>query len=63
MGKPAWSYVHARQTEYIGLDEGTGGTETSYYLEEEKVNNDSVSSGERMRKSPNLLGFRLVIDG
>ena len=63
MGKPAWSYVHARQTEFIGLDEGTGGTETSYYLEEEKVNNDSVSSGERMRKSPNLLGFRLVTDG
>ena len=30
---------------------------------EEKVNNDSVSSGERMRKSPNFLGFCLSIYG
>ena len=30
---------------------------------EEKVNNDSVSSGERMRNSPNLLSFCLSIYG
>ena len=32
----------------------TRGTETSKYLEEEKIINDSASSGERKRKSPNL---------
>ena len=39
---------------------GTGGTETSKYLEEKKVNNDCGSSGERIRNSPNLLGFCLL---
>ena len=39
---------------------GTQGTETSQYLQEEKEKIDSVSSGERKRKSPNLscLQFR-----
>ena len=31
----------------------TRGTETSKYPEEEKIINDSASSGERTRKSPN----------
>ena len=31
----------------------TRGTETSQYPQEEKVNNDCASSGERTRKSPN----------
>ena len=31
----------------------TQGTETSKYLEEEKITNDSPSSGERTGKSPN----------
>ena len=31
----------------------TRGTETSQYPQEKKVNNDSVSSGERKRRSPN----------
>ena len=31
----------------------TQGTETSQYLQEKKVKNDSVSSGERKRRSPN----------
>jgi hypothetical protein len=31
----------------------TQGTETSKYLEEEKTNSDSLSSGERTGKSPN----------
>ena len=35
------------------LTEGTRGTETSKYPEEEKETFDSVSSGERTRKSPN----------
>ena len=34
--------------------EGTQGSETSQYLQEEKVNNDSLSSGERSGKSPNF---------
>ena len=43
--------------------EGTRGTETSKYPEEEKETFDSVSSGERTRKSPNrdacIAGFGL----
>ena len=35
------------------IEEQTQGTETSKYLEEEKINNDSLSSGERKGKSPN----------
>ena len=31
----------------------TRGTETSQYPQEEKVNNDCASSGERTRRSPN----------
>ena len=31
----------------------TQGTETSKYLEEKKITNDSASSGERTRMSPN----------
>ena len=40
-----------------GLHEQVGrtrGTETSQYPQEEKINNDSPSSGERTGKSPNL---------
>lgn len=33
----------------------TRGTETSKYPQEEKINNDSASSGERKRNSPNRL--------
>jgi hypothetical protein len=34
----------------------TQGTETSKYLQEKKINNDSLSSGERTGKSPNRGG-------
>ena len=34
----------------------TQGTETSKYLQEKKINNDSLSSGERTGKSPNRDG-------
>ena len=40
-------------TESIGHEEGTRGTETSKYPEEEKINNDFLSSGERTGKRPN----------
>ena len=40
--------------EYIACIARTEGTETSKYLQEEKVNNDSLSSGERKGKSLNL---------
>ena len=40
-------------TEYIGHGEGTRGTETSKYPEEEKETIDSQSSGDRNGKSPN----------
>ncbi len=41
-------------TEYIGCRRYTGGIETSKYPEEKKINNDSLSSGERTGKSLNL---------
>ena len=47
-----------RPRSYAGtrlVREGTGGTETSQYPR--KRNHDSVSSGERTRKSPNLTHF------
>jgi hypothetical protein len=39
--------------------EQTQRTETSKYLEEEKITNDSLSSGERTGKSPNLRSVLL----
>ena len=39
--------------EYIVIQEGTPGTETSQYRQEEKINNDFLSSGERTGKRPN----------
>ena len=41
------------QNESIVLQEGTRGTETSKYPQEEKINNDFLSSGERTGKRPN----------
>ena len=67
MGQPTWSNIQVPYSEHIGVEEGTRGTETSKYPEEEKVNNDSVSSGERKRRSLNqqtcLLGLWDSHDG
>ena len=42
----------------------TRGTETSKYPEEEKIINDSASSGERTRISPNRSGcYRFGVVG
>ena len=41
--------------EFIDKKEQTQGTETSQYLEEKKVKNDSLSSGERNGRSLNLI--------
>ncbi len=49
MGKPSTSDVVLPASEYIGCVEGTWGTETSQYPQEEKTTCDSVSSGERKR--------------
>ena len=43
----------SRYDEYIVIHEGTRGTETSKYPQEEKINNDFLSSGERTGKRPN----------
>ena len=62
MGKPGWTtpVIHAP---IHNAWKGTRGTETSKYPEEEKETFDSVSSGERTRKSPNrdacIAGFGL----
>ncbi len=37
MGKPSWSHVQLPATEYIGRVEGTWGSETSQYPQEEKT--------------------------
>ena len=37
MGKPGWGHAQSSQAEHIGLRKGTGGTETSQYLEEKKA--------------------------
>ena len=53
MGKPSTSDVVLPAPEYIGCVEGTWGSETSQYPQEEKTICDSVSSGERKRKRLN----------
>ena len=55
MGKPGWSHVQSPASEYIGRVEGTRGSETSQYPQEEKTKRDSVSSGERKRMRLNRL--------
>ncbi len=49
MGKPGTSHVVSPAPECIGCVEGTPGSETSQYPQEEKTTCDSVSSGERKR--------------
>ena len=53
MGKPVICNRMTPMSEYITHEGGTRGTETSKYPEEKKIKNDSVSSGERKRISPN----------
>lgn len=53
MGEPIICRRMICHDEYIVMTGETQGTETSQYLQERKVNNDSVSSGERKRRSPN----------
>ena len=54
MGQPFPGNAGKQRPEFIGSLSETRGSETSQYPEEEKINSDSVSSGERTRKSPNL---------
>ena len=63
MGQPAWGHAQVPVSQpcfacAVGYEEATGGTETSKYPEEEKVNNESLSSGERNGISPNLCGVK-----
>lgn len=53
MGEPTTRYVVVPASELIGCVEGTWGSETSQYPQEEKTTCDSVSSGERKRKRLN----------
>ena len=53
MGKPILVKLGVLPAEYIGGYERTQGSEPSQYLEEEKTNSDSDSSGERNRNSLN----------
>ena len=49
MGKPGSRHGLSPAAEHIGSVEGTRGSETSQYPQEEKTTCDSVSSGERTR--------------
>ena len=60
MGKPSTSDVVLPASECIGCVEGTWGSETSQYPQEEKTICDSVSSGERKRMR---LNHACVIPG
>ncbi len=64
MGKPGGSHVPSPSPEHIGWSEGTWGSETSQYPQEEKTTCDSVSSGERKRMRLNrarvIAGRRCV---
>ena len=53
MGQPSGLNGPELPDEHIVWVEGTRGTETSKYPEEEKKTFDSLSSGERNGKSPN----------
>src|SRR5215211_1320477 len=55
MGEPSPSHVGLPAPELIGCVEGTRGSETSQYPQEEKTTCDSVSSGERKRMRLNRL--------
>ena len=55
MGKPGQLHRWSPAPEYIGCVEGTWGSETSQYPQEEKTTCDSVSSGERKRMRLNRI--------
>jgi hypothetical protein len=55
MGEPSQSHVWLPTPEHIGRVEGTRGSETSQYPQEEKTTCDSVSSGERKRMRVNRV--------
>ena len=54
MGKPILGNARIHRSEYIWPMSDTRGSETSQYPLEKKINNDSLSSGERTGKSLNL---------
>ena len=53
MGEPVQGNAWTPANESIVCEEGTRGTETSKYPEEEKTKRDFLSSGERTGKRPN----------
>src|SRR5690606_25691355 len=55
MGKPSTSDVVLPASDYIGCVEGTWGSETSQYPQEEKTTCDSERSGERKRMRLNRV--------
>ena len=57
-GNPRPGRAGGSGAECIGAPRGTGGTETSQYLEEAESRRESRSSGERTGMSPNQRGRR-----
>ena len=59
MGKPSWSHVQLPAPEYIGRVEGTWGSETSQYPQEEKTTViPLVAASERGTAQTGVLAFR-----
>lgn len=60
MGKPGRGDARSPVPEqWYRASGGTGGTETSQYLQEEKTNSDSLSSGERTGSRLNRVRGRV----
>src|ERR1700731_4589101 len=53
MGKPGWGHAQSPLPEHIGQWEGTGGTETSQYPEEEKATATPRVAASETGYSPN----------
>ena len=57
MGKPGKGHALSPPPEHIGREEGTGGTETSQYPEEEKSSERPVVVASEAGRSPNRGRF------
>ena len=57
MGKPGKGHALSPPPEHIGREEGTGGTETSQYLEERKSSETPLVVASERGPAQNLLCF------
>ena len=60
MGKPGWSNVQSLPPEYIGRQEGTWGSETSQYPQEEKATAIPLVLARESGPRPNHISVIVV---